>query len=105
MLDNAQSANLSPINSAVVPVNEIDDSIDDDGHDTPFDDFTGRQAYRLYVSHSLSMWNSRMYEFSVVRHLPSVLDISKAQVFEAGNKNCRFSSYKPHFLRTSGLRP
>ena len=69
MLDNAQSANLSLINFAPVPVNEIDSSIDDDGHDTPFDEFTGRQAYRLYVSHSLSMWNSRMYEFGVVRHL------------------------------------
>lgn len=29
-------------------------------------DVTSRQAYRLYVSHSLSMWNSRMYEFAVV---------------------------------------
>lgn len=31
------------------------------------DNVTSGQAYCLYVSHSLSMWNSRMYEFAVVR--------------------------------------
>ncbi|KAL2037969.1 hypothetical protein N7G274_009188 [Stereocaulon virgatum] len=61
MLDNAQSVDF-----AGLLVNEIDSSVDDEGHDTPFEKFTGRQAYRLYVSHSLSMWNSRMYEFSVI---------------------------------------
>ena len=28
---------------------------------------TTRQAYYLFISHFLSMWNSRMYEFAVVR--------------------------------------
>ena len=69
MLGNAQSVD-SPISFAPVPVDELDSDSDDDGHDTALDELTSRQAYCLYVSHSLSMWNSRMYEFSVVRLLP-----------------------------------
>lgn len=41
----------------------------DGSHDARIDDVTSRQAYCLYVSHALSMWNSRMYEFAVVRSL------------------------------------
>ena len=37
-----------------------------DGHEEASDDLTSRQARYLYVSHSLSMWTSRMYEFAVV---------------------------------------
>ena len=105
MLGNAQSVDFPPISFAPVPVDELDSESDDDGHDTPFDELTSRQAYCLYVSHSLSMWNSRMYEFSVVRLLPSFFDIRKAQVLETGNKNSRFSSSKLHSPETSELRP
>lgn len=31
------------------------------------DDLTRKQAWCLYLSHFLSMWNSRMYEWAVVR--------------------------------------
>ena len=73
MLGNAQSVDFAPISFTPVPVDELDSDSDDDGHDTPFDKLTSRQAYYLYVSHSLSMWNLRMYEFSVVRLLPILL--------------------------------
>ena len=35
--------------------------------DASFETLTKRQAYCLFMSHTLSMWNSRMYEFGVVR--------------------------------------
>lgn len=35
------------------------------GYD-PSDEVTRSQAYCLYLSHLLSTWNSRMYEFGVV---------------------------------------
>ena len=100
MLGNAQSVDSPAISFAPVPVDELDSDSDDAGHD-----MTSRQAYCLYVSHSLSMWNSRMYEFSVVRLLPSFFDIRKAQVLETGNQNSRFSSSKLHSPETSELRP
>ena len=31
------------------------------------DELTRKQAWCLYLSHTLSMWNSRMYEFAAVR--------------------------------------
>lgn len=31
------------------------------------DDLTQKQAWCLYLSHFLSMWNSRMYEWAVVK--------------------------------------
>ena len=39
---------------------------DDDTQPTQLDELTSVQAYYLYVSHFLSMWNSRMYEFGAV---------------------------------------
>ena len=37
-----------------------------DGDKGDNDPLTSRQAHYLYISHSLSMWTSRMYEFAVV---------------------------------------
>ena len=66
-LDNAHSAAVVPIVSAVVDNEEdYDGDGTDDGHGPDADEVTSGQAYCLYVSHSLSMWNSRMYEFAVV---------------------------------------
>lgn len=39
------------------------------GQETHDARLTKRQAYFLFVSHILYMWNSRMYEFAVVRLL------------------------------------
>ena len=56
---------------SAVPVKEEDsddvEGVVDGGHGAYADDVTSGQVYCLYVSHSLSMWNSRMYEFAVVR--------------------------------------
>ena len=38
------------------------------------DELTRKQAWCLYLSHFLSMWNSRMYEFAAVRPLRIVSD-------------------------------
>ena len=47
---------------------ENQESHDGEGDDDVlFDILTKRQAYCLFMSHTLSMWNSRMYEFGVVR--------------------------------------
>ena len=70
MLSNTSKDDLPLVIFTRVPVEELDSDTNDGGHGTPFDELTNRQAYCLYVSHSLSMWNSRMYEYSVVR-LPS----------------------------------
>ena len=70
MLSNTSKDNLTLVTFTRVPVEELDSDVDDDGHGTPFDELTSRQPYCLYVSHSLSMWNSRMYEYRIVR-LPS----------------------------------
>lgn len=40
----------------------VENNVDDDH----FDEVTTGQAYCLYLSHFLSMWNSRMYEFGAV---------------------------------------
>ena len=71
MPDNTQGTTTSPFNSSSMSVEEEED--DDGGgsdigssHAAHADDVTSGQAYCLYVSHSLSMWNSRMYEFAVV---------------------------------------
>ncbi len=42
------------------------DSVEDTVDDDCLDDVTTGQAYCLYLSHFLSMWNSRMYEFGAV---------------------------------------
>lgn len=42
------------------------ESEEDKVHDDHADEVTAGQAYCLYLSHFLSMWNSRMYEFGAV---------------------------------------
>ena len=70
MLGNIQGITTLPLAASIVPteVEEEDGGRSDAGNTQGAytDDVTSRQAYRLYVSHSLSMWNSRMYEFAVV---------------------------------------
>lgn len=53
----------------------------EEAHDARFDSLTTRQAYCLFLSHALSMSNSRMYEFGVV----SILSASSSQTV----KGCR----------------
>ncbi len=43
-----------------------DEDVEHDGRRALLDGLNRRQAYCLYISHFLSMWNSRMYEFGVV---------------------------------------
>ena len=69
MLDNAQGITDLPLAFSTVPAAEEDDdsgSAAGSSHSAYAEDVTSGQAYCLYVSHSLSMWNSRMYEFAVV---------------------------------------
>lgn len=42
------------------------ESQDRDAREVNSDVLTKTQAYCLYASHTLSMWDSRMYEFAVV---------------------------------------
>ncbi|KAL8825515.1 MAG: hypothetical protein Q9191_004372 [Dirinaria sp. TL-2023a] len=74
MLDeHRQGHDYSPFPDSTLSRNEVDEpEHDDDGlsdENTHDDEFTKRQAYFLYISHSLSMWNSRMYEYGVVKRL------------------------------------
>ena len=70
MLGQAQETAPLHSNSFPMPLMEDQESHNsEDAHDPPFDDLTKHQAYCLFISHTLSMWNSRMYEFSVVRFL------------------------------------
>ena len=39
----------------------------EEAHHAHSDELTKRQAYYLFMSHTLCMWNSRMFEFGVVR--------------------------------------
>lgn len=55
-----QPVNSSPIN---LPSEELRENGTDQAHS---DAVTRAQAWCLYLSHFLSMWNSRMYEFSAV---------------------------------------
>lgn len=54
--------------SYAIPQIESQESHDSErDRDAYFDTLTKRQAYYLFMSHTLSMWNSRTYEFAVVR--------------------------------------
>ena len=72
MLDEQrQGHGPSPLLDAALSENELieqqhegDDLVDQNVHSH---EFSTDQAYLLYASHSLSMWNSRMYEYGVVR--------------------------------------
>lgn len=83
MLGQAQETVGLPWASFAMPLMENQESHDSkDGLDTHFDSLTKRQAYCLFISHILSMWNSRTYEFGVVRDL-----------------ECFFRSRKPSHVR------
>ena len=70
MLGQAQETVALPRASSAMPLMEIQESHNnEEGYDAHFDSLTKRQAYCLFFSHILSMWNSRMYEFGVVRIL------------------------------------
>ena len=79
MLDNAEVIDSSPWEPSAVelPLGDAHErsetSTDQDA--SAHDDLTSHQAYYLYVSHFLSMWDSRMYEFAVVR--PSTTSFSR----------------------------
>lgn len=45
-----------------LPTDYVENNVDNDY----LYDMTSGQAYCLYLSHFLSMWNSRMYEFGAV---------------------------------------
>lgn len=47
----------------------LDEDVVNDSQHAQVDELDSTQAYCLYVSHLLSMWNSRMYEFGVVSWL------------------------------------
>ena len=65
---NVLGSNPSSFDISAAPMEEEGEN-SDGSHDARLDDVTSRQAYYLYVSHALSMWNSRTYEFAVVRSL------------------------------------
>ncbi len=68
MRANVPGSNPSSFDLSTAPMEEEDDGGNVvKSHDARVDDVTSRQAYCLYVSHALSMWNSRMYEFAMVR--------------------------------------
>lgn len=71
--EQTQGHDYSPLPDSTLSANEVDEQEHDDdqlsNRNTPHNEFTERQAYFLYTSHSLSMWNSRMYEYGVVRPL------------------------------------
>ena len=68
MLGHAQETVALPWGSSAMSMLEHQESRNsEEGHDAHFDSLTKRQAYCLFISHTLSMWNSRMYEFGVVR--------------------------------------
>lgn len=68
MLGQGQETLASPGDSSAVPVLEHEESHNSEGgHDAHFHGLTKRQAYCLFVSHTLSVWSSRMYEFGVVK--------------------------------------
>lgn len=70
MLGQAQQTLALPWASLAMPMMAHQESYNsEEGQDPYFDSLTKRQAYCLFVSHILSMWNSRMYEFGVVRVL------------------------------------
>ena len=70
MLGHAQEPLSVPWDSPALPMMERRGShSSEEGHDVRFDSLTKGQAYCLFISHTLSMWNSRMYEFGVVRVL------------------------------------
>lgn len=67
MLGQAQETVALPWVSSAMPMMEHHESHkSEEGHDAHFDSLTKRQAYCLFTSHILSMWNSRMYEFGVI---------------------------------------
>ena len=67
MLGQAHETEPSSADSFAMPLTEDQESHNiEDAHDPPLDSLTKRQAYCLFISHTLSMWNSRMYEFGVV---------------------------------------
>lgn len=76
MLDNASQELSSPpfvcspssSNEAEEQQRRRHESDDQDVRDVNTDVLTKYQACCLYASHSLSMWDSRMYEFAVVSH-------------------------------------
>ena len=61
--------------SSTLRYQESHNSQEEEGDDASL---TTRQAYCLFISHFLSMWNSRMYEFAVVREPPMLLHGQKA---------------------------
>lgn len=70
----AQESDAVSQDSFAMPSMELQDShSSEEGLDPSLDDLTKRQAYCLFISHMLSMWNSRMYEFGVVRTLERFL--------------------------------
>ena len=70
MLSHAQEPFPLPWDSPALPMTEHREShTSEDDHNVRSDSLTKRQAYCLFLSHILSMWNSRMYEFGVVRVL------------------------------------
>lgn len=78
MLGHAQEPLSIPWASPALPIMDRRGSHSgEEGHDVPFDNLTKGQAYCLFISHTLSMWNSRMYEFSVVRVLGVILKAVK----------------------------
>lgn len=69
MPDNFQAITNYSLFPSSVPVKEDDDdggSETGSSHVAYADDVTSGQAYCIFISHMLSMWNSRMYEFAVV---------------------------------------
>lgn len=70
MLGQAQENVALPRVTSPMPMMEYQESHDgEEAHDAYSNSLTKRQAYCLFISHILSMWNSRMYEFGVVRVL------------------------------------
>ena len=72
MLDEQrQGHGLSPLLDSALSADETGEQHHDgnglNDRNAHSHEFTTRQAYLLYASHSLSMWNSRMYEYGVVR--------------------------------------
>ena len=67
--------------SSAMPQMDSQESHDSEGDDVVlFDVLTKRQAYCLFMSHTLSMWNSRMYEFGVVRFSCASLKLESQDV-------------------------
>ena len=91
MLGQAQETLALAWGSLAMPIMEHQESHNsEEGQDIHFDGLTKRQAYCLFISHILSMSNSRMYEFGAVRVLQCFFRVRWAVLSDEINNELDF---------------